>query len=106
MSKLQIIVALSTIEAEFVAASETGCELCWLCNFLADIGMPQSMPLVLNLDNQSAILMSKQSENMRHLKHLDQHWFWLCQAIYNGKIKSAYISSDNMAADLFAKPLS
>lgn len=105
MSKLQSIIALSTTEAEFVAASKTGCELCWLCNFLADIGTPQSSPLVLNLDNQSAVLVSKQPEPMGRLKHLDCHWFWLRQAVYDGKIKPAYIPSDDMAADLLTKPL-
>ncbi|KAG5716206.1 hypothetical protein E4T56_gene10740 [Termitomyces sp. T112] len=105
MSKLQTIVALSSMEAEFVAASETGHELCWLRNFLADIGMPQSIPLMLNLDNQSAILVSKQPEHMGCLKHLDQHWFWLQQAIYNSKIRLIYIPSSNMAADLLTKTL-
>ena len=51
MSRLQTLVALSSTEAEFVAASEIGCELCWLHNFLADISMPQLNVLVLSIDN-------------------------------------------------------
>ncbi|KAG5733847.1 hypothetical protein E4T56_gene4918 [Termitomyces sp. T112] len=105
MSKLQTIVALSSTEAEFVAASETGRELCRLRNFLADIGAPQSIPLTLNLDNQSAILVSKQPEHMGRLKHLDRHWFWLRQAVYDGKIRPIYIPSGDMAADLLTKTL-
>lgn len=106
MSKLQTLVALSTTEAEFVAASETGRELCWLRNFLADIGTPQSIPLTLNLDNTSAILVSKQPEHMGRLKHLDRHWFWLRQAVYDGKIRPIYIPTEDMAADLLTKTLS
>lgn len=106
MSKQQTIVALSSTEVEFVAVSETGRELCWLCNFLADIGTPQSIPLALNIDNQSAILVSKQPEHMGRLKHLDWHWFWLRQAVYDGKIKPFYILTEVMAADLLTKPLS
>ncbi|KAG5718457.1 hypothetical protein E4T56_gene8763 [Termitomyces sp. T112] len=89
MSKLQTIVALSTTEAEFVAASETGQELCWLRNFLADIGAPQSTPLIMNVDNQSAISVSKQPEDM----------------VYDGKIKPVYIPSEDMVADLLTKTL-
>ena len=76
ISKQQSIVALSTTGAEFVAASKTGWELCWLCNFLSDIGVPQLSPMILNLNNQSTILVSKQLE-LGCLKHLDHHWFWL-----------------------------
>lgn len=36
---------------------------------------------------------------------LDRHWFWLRQAVYDGKIRPAYIPSDDMAADLLTKPL-
>ena len=84
MSRLQSVMALSTTEAEFVAASKTGRELCWLRNFLADIGAPQSAPLTLFMDNQSAISVAKQPEHMGRLKHLDRHWFWLCQAVCDG----------------------
>lgn len=105
MSKLQTLVALSSTEAEFVAASETGRELCWLRNFLADIGIPQSAALVLNIDNQSAIRVSKQPEHMGRLKHLDRHWFWLRQAVDDGKIRPVYIPTEDMAADLLTKPL-
>ncbi|KAG5727436.1 hypothetical protein E4T56_gene11919 [Termitomyces sp. T112] len=105
ISKQQTLVALSSTEAKFVAASETGRELCWLCNFLSDIGSPQSMPMTLNMDNQSAISVSKQPEHMGHLKHLDWHWFWLQQAAYNGKLKPVYIPTADMVADLLTKSL-
>ncbi|KAG5717456.1 hypothetical protein E4T56_gene6001 [Termitomyces sp. T112] len=75
--------------AEFVAASETGRELCWLRNFLADVGAPQSLPLVLNIDN------SRQS----------RHWVWLREAVYDGKIKPVYIPSEDMVADFLTKSL-
>jgi len=104
-SRLQSIVALSTTKAEFVTASETGHELCWLHNFLADIGIPQSKPSHLNMDNQSAISVSKHPEHMGRLKHLDRHWFWLHQAVYDGKVTPAFIPSEDMIADLLTKAL-
>ena len=104
-SRLQSIVALSTTEAEFVAASETRHELCWLCNFLADIGMPQLKPSHLNMDNQSAISVSKHPKHMGCLKHLNYHWFWLRQVVHDGKVAPAFIPSKDMVADLLTKVL-
>ena len=104
-SRIQTIVAQSTTEAEFVAASESGHELCWLRNFLADIGIPQIGPSNLNMDNQSAISVSKHPEHMGRLKHLDRHWFWLREAVSDKKIAPVYIPTTDMTADLLTKSL-
>ena len=37
-SRLQTIVALSTTEAEFIAAVSAGQEILWLCNLLSEFG--------------------------------------------------------------------
>ena len=37
-SKLQLIVALSTTEAEFIASVTAGQEILWLRNFLSELG--------------------------------------------------------------------
>lgn len=104
-ARLQSVIALSTTEAEFIAASETGRELCWLRNFLADIGTPQKGPSRMNMDNQSAISVTKHPEHMGRLKHLDRHWFWLRQAVEDGKVAPAFIPTSEMTADLLTKAL-
>ena len=38
ISKLQKVVALSTIEAEYVAATEAGEEMIWLQRFMEELG--------------------------------------------------------------------
>ena len=45
-SNLQKIVTLSTIEAEYVAATETGKEMIWLHGFLDDLGKKQEMGIL------------------------------------------------------------
>jgi len=57
------------------------------------------------MDNQSAISVSKHPEHMGCLKHLDSHWFWLCQAVHDGKVAPAFIPSKDMVADLLTKAL-
>ena len=104
-SRIQTIVAQSTTEAEFVAGSESGRELCWLRNFLADISIPQIGPSNLNMDNQSTISVSKHPEHMGRLKYLDRHWFWLREAVSDKKIAPVYIPTTDMTADLLTKSL-
>jgi hypothetical protein len=55
MSRLQPIVALSTTEAEFIAAASAGQEVIWMCQLLGELGFSIAGPLLLLLDNQSAI---------------------------------------------------
>ncbi|RVW81314.1 Retrovirus-related Pol polyprotein from transposon TNT 1-94 [Vitis vinifera] len=57
-SNLQKIVTLSTIEAEYVAATEAGKEMIWLHGFLDELGKKQEMG-ILHSDSQSAIFLAK-----------------------------------------------
>jgi len=59
-SKLQKFFALSTTEAEYVAATEASKEIMWMRNFLLELGYEQDK-YVLRCDNQSAIHLAKNS---------------------------------------------
>ena len=64
MSKKQSIVALSTCEAEYVATSSSVCETIWLKNLLKEFDHPQEEPIIIYVDNKSAIKLSKIQFNM------------------------------------------
>jgi hypothetical protein len=55
MLHLQPIVVLSTMEAKFIAATSAGQEVVWMCQLLRELGFLIAGPLLLLLDNQSAI---------------------------------------------------
>jgi len=59
-SKLQTIVALSTTEAEFMAAVEAGKEIAWRRNILSEFGYVVQHASTLN---QSAITVSKNPDH-------------------------------------------
>uniref|UniRef100_A0A2N9H7B8 Integrase catalytic domain-containing protein n=1 Tax=Fagus sylvatica TaxID=28930 RepID=A0A2N9H7B8_FAGSY len=59
-SKLQKCVALSTTEAEYIAAIEAGKKMLWMKRFLQDLGLKQD-EYVVNCDSQSALDLSKNS---------------------------------------------
>eukprot|EP00965_Chrysotila_dentata_P209147 6185124-Pleurochrysis_carterae.AAC.1 len=62
-SKKQATVALSSCEAEIVAASEAAKEAVYLCALLADLGYGCSSPTTLAMDNKSAIDLAYNPEH-------------------------------------------
>jgi len=76
-SKLPSIVALSTTEAEYIAAVSAGKEIRWMRNLLHEMGFSPTGPSVLRIDNQSAISVAKHPEHHRRMKQLDLSWYWL-----------------------------
>jgi hypothetical protein len=67
----QKTVALSTCEAEYVAASEAGKEIAWLRMLLNEIKFPQTRASPLMCHNNSAIVLTKDSSFHAHVKHID-----------------------------------
>ena len=104
-SKLQSIVALSTTEAEYVAAVAAGKEICWMKNLLKEIGYPSLTPSKLYIDNQSAIQVAKNPEHHGRMKHLDLCYYWLRDKVDEKEIQPIYLQSEDMPADLLTKAL-
>jgi hypothetical protein len=59
MLRLQPIIALSTMEAEFIPATSAGQEVIWMRQLLGELGLSIAHPLLLLLDNQSAIRLAR-----------------------------------------------
>jgi hypothetical protein len=105
MLRLQPIVALLTTEAEFIAATSAGQEVVWMRQLLGELGFSIAGPLLLLLDNQSAIQVGKNPEHHGRMKHLDLCFFWLCNIVTTGQIVLHYVPMADMAADLLTKGL-
>ena len=104
-SKLQSLVALSTTEAEHIAAVEAGKEILWMCQLMGKLGYDTSGPSVLRMDNQSAIAVSQNPEHHGKIKHLSLRLFWLRDAVQDGLIAPTFVPTQDMAADVFTKSL-
>jgi hypothetical protein len=98
-------VALSTTEAEYIAAVEAGKKIIWFRQFLEELGFPVGDASILRMDNQSAISVAKNPEYHGRMKHLDLRWFWLRDTVDAGVIEPSFIPTDAMAADILTKPL-
>jgi len=104
--KLQSIVALSSTEAQDIAAVEAGKEIMWMCNMLTEFGIGFSHPSSFFVDNNSAIQVSHNPEYYRRIKHLDLQMFWLRHAVEQGNLDVYHIATSEMSADMLKKALS
>ena len=59
LSLKQKVVALSTCEAEYVAAATAACQVVWLCRLLGELTGVEAHPSALMVDNQPAIALVK-----------------------------------------------
>ena len=104
-SKLQPTVALSTIEAEYMALSEATKEVIWIRQLLADLGYPQRSPTILYIDNQSSISLAKNPAIYSRIKHISIHYHFIREYLKNDEINIQFISTQEMIADILTKPL-
>ena len=75
----QQVVALSSAEAEYYAASVAGTDVCYLRHLLADLGYAQGAPTVLFEDNMASIYMSRSSAMYHKARHIDTRVYHLCE---------------------------
>lgn len=104
-SKKQPVVALSSCEAEIMAASEAAKEALHLRCLLDDLECGDSSPVRLSVDNQSAIAVAYNPEQHGRLKHVDRRHFFIRECVENMQIVVPFVSSQENLADFFTKPL-
>ncbi|KAL3645031.1 hypothetical protein CASFOL_010211 [Castilleja foliolosa] len=104
-SKKQPIVALSTTEAEYIAASSAGCQIIWLRGILESLNFKQDGPTTLFCDNSSAISISKDPVLHGRTKHIRLRFHFLRELVHEGEINLEYCKSEEQNADIFTKPL-
>ncbi|GKV15798.1 hypothetical protein SLEP1_g26549 [Rubroshorea leprosula] len=103
-SKLQKCVALSTTEAEYIAATEAGKEMLWMQRFLQELGLKQKEYVVF-CDSQSAIDLSKNTMYNARTKHIDLRYHWLRLVTKNKQFQLRKIHTNNNVADMMTKVL-
>jgi hypothetical protein len=101
-SKLQPTVAMSTCEAEFVAAANAAKELLWLATLLGDF-TGQTKPVKLYVDNQGALKLLHHPHAHQKTKHIDIAYRFIQDRAERGEIICEYIETAKMVADCTTK---
>ncbi|GKU98369.1 hypothetical protein SLEP1_g11381 [Rubroshorea leprosula] len=104
-SKKQSVVALSTCEAEYVAAASSACQAIWLLNLMNQIYAPMKGPMKIFVDNVSAIDLAKNPITHGRSKHIDVRFHFLRDQVGKKAIELVYCKSENQVADILTKPL-
>ena len=104
-SKKQPTIALSSTEAEIVAASEAAKEAISLHSLLQELGEADEKPVQLALDNQSAIAVSYNPEHHNRMKHVERRHFFVRECVENMRLEVPFVRTDANIADFFTKPL-
>lgn len=104
-SKKQKIVAMSTVEAEYVATASTSQEITWVEQLLKELGKRVETPR-LWMDNQGALAISKDPSHHNMTKHIEIRYHYLRQRVKGGKLRTEYCPTQEMIADIMTKALS
>eukprot|EP00253_Pinus_taeda_P022186 PITA_22186 len=105
-SKKQSIVALSTAEAEYVAATAAACQAVWMRRMFRSLGQEQAKATVIFCDNSSAIALSKNSVFHKRTKHIDTRFHYIRELVNNGEIVLEHCRTQEQVADIIlTKPL-
>jgi len=103
-SKKQNSVALSTAEAEYIAAGACCAQILYMKQTLLDFGVKlDRIPLLC--DNESAVKIAKNPVQHSRTKHIDIRHHFLRDHEAKGDISLQGVRSEEQLADIFTKPL-
>ncbi|CAI7791873.1 unnamed protein product [Closterium sp. NIES-54] len=105
-SQKQELVALSSAEAEFIAATAAICEGLYLQELLQEAKILASPNFRLHNDNQSAIRIANKPGFINRTKHIALPYFFVKDEVDKGKVDLTYCPTGDMAADFPMKKLS
>ena len=103
-SKKQNSVALSTTEAEYIAAGCCCAQILWMKQTLKDFDLIFNRTPIM-CDNTSAINLSKNPVNHSRTKHIEVRHHFLRDHVTKNNIKLEFISTSDQLANILTKPL-
>jgi hypothetical protein len=74
-AKWSVVICTSSTEAEFVVCVCSGKNARYLCSILNELGIIQTGPTLLNVDNIAAIMMANAGKPTERSRHIDMQFF-------------------------------
>ncbi|KAG9444893.1 hypothetical protein H6P81_016233 [Aristolochia fimbriata] len=104
-SKKQQVVALSSTEAEYIAAAYCATQAVWLRQLLEEMYHKQDGPTPGRCDNRLAIALSKNPVFHGRSKHIDIKYHYIRDLVTKEELMLEFYKTHDQVADIFTKPL-
>ena len=102
--KLQVV-ALSSCEAEFMAATEAAKQAIWLQELFAEVIGTTCERVTIRVDNKYAIALTKNPVFHGRSKHIHRKYHFIRECVENGQILVEHVPGVNQRADILTKVL-
>ena len=97
--------ALSSVEAEYMASTQATREAVWLPTLPRKLGLPPRTATIMYSDSQGATALGKNPKHHKRIKHIDIQHHYLREQVGIGSPVLQYIGTEDMVADVLTKPL-
>ncbi|KAF8751085.1 Reverse transcriptase (RNA-dependent DNA polymerase) [Rhizoctonia solani] len=104
-AKKQPTVALSTMEAEYMALSHACTQAIWFCQFFQELYYPADAPTLILSDNLAALTLSVELQFHGCSKHIDICHHFMRNTIEKRMISTLYVPLNKNLADALTKAL-
>ncbi|XP_048622878.1 secreted RxLR effector protein 161-like [Brassica napus] len=104
-SQKQETVALSSCEAEFMAGTEAARQAIWLTELLVEIKGSAREKVVIRIDSQSAIALTRNPVFHGRSKHIHTRYHFIRECVENGVIEVEHVPGSQPKADILTKAL-
>ena len=103
-SKRQQSIALSSTEAEIMAASQAATEIMYFRGLLYEFGR-ELEPTILYVDNQGAVELSKDMKSCQRSRHIERRYLKVRELVALGEIVVKHVPTEMNHSDVLTKPL-
>ena len=104
-SKKQVVVSMSTAEAEHRAMALALCEMMWLKSLLKELRVLKNETMLLHCDNVAAINITNNPIQFDRIKHVEIDRFFIKEKIDSGALMLEYVKSRDQLGDCLTKGL-
>ncbi|PON33119.1 hypothetical protein PanWU01x14_355340, partial [Parasponia andersonii] len=104
VSKLQTVVALSTTEAEYMAATQACKEAIWIQRLLEELGYKQEK-IPLFCDSQSGLHIARNPAFHSRTKHISIQYYFVREVVEDGSVDMKKIHTKENLTDALTKSI-
>ncbi len=104
-SKKQPTTALSSVEAEYMSATQAVKEATWWRTFFSEININVENPIQILTDSKGSIALAKNPEHHSRTKHIDIRHHFIREQVASKAVEMVFVGTASMGADVLTKPI-